>query len=173
MMPPGLQRVASVSLGGLGMAGGLLLWWGLRGLISEPAGASSMAVRLGLGLAALLPAATLLFAMVLASSAARFATAAFDPARRPDRPFLVLNQRVIANTAEQFLVFAPALLAWAAGAGATAMPGVLAAGVLFAAARLAFWVGYHAHTLARAPGMAATMAMNGLALASAALAWLG
>lgn len=173
MMPPSLLRVASLSLGGLGVAGGLLLWWVLRGLLEEPSGASSMAVRLGLGLAALLPGACLLFAMVLASSAARFATLAFDPAQRPDGPFLARNQRVINNTVEQFLVFAPALLAWAAGGGAGAMPGVLAAGVLFGLARLAFWAGYHVHALARAPGMAATLALNALALASAVLAWMG
>jgi hypothetical protein len=78
---------------------------------------------------------------------------------------------VIGNTVEQLLVFAPALLAWAAGGGAAAMGGVLAAAVVFAAARLLFWAGYHAHPFARAPGMAATLAINALALGMAARAW--
>jgi hypothetical protein len=172
-MPPGLQRVASISLGGLGAVAALLLWWAARDAIAEPSGASSMAVRLGMACAALLPAAGLLFLMVLASSAARFAAAAFDPLARPDAGFIARNQRVIANTVEQLCVFAPALLAWAAGAGAGAMPGVLAAAGLFALARVAFWAGYHVHPLARAPGMAATLVLNALALVAAGRAWVG
>jgi hypothetical protein len=172
-MPPGLQRIASISLGGLGAVAALLLWWVVRDVIAEPSGASSMAVRLGMAGAALLPAAALLFLMVLASSAARFVQAAFDPLARPEGRFIALNQRVITNTVEQLCVFAPALLAWAAGGGAAAMPGVLAAALLFALARAAFWAGYHVHPMARAPGMAAGLALNALALVAAARAWLG
>lgn len=171
-MPPRLQRIASLGLGGVGMAAGLVAWWWLSGVLPVPDGSATMAVRLGWALAALLPALALLWLMTLASSAARFIAAAFDPVAGRD-PLLVLrNQRVISNTVEQTLVFAPTLLAWAAGGGALAMPGVLAAAFVFALARAAFWAGYHAHPFARAPGMAASFAINGLALAMAARAWL-
>jgi hypothetical protein len=172
-MPPALARLTSVSLGGFGLVGALAGWWWLARAWPAVEGTSSMAVRLGLAAAALCPAAAVLLAMVLASSAARFAAAAFDPLAGQDGKFLAVNQRVIGNTVEQLLVFAPALLAWAAGGGAAAMPGVLAAAGLFAAARVAFWIGYHLHPFARAPGMAATLGLNGLALVMAARAWWG
>jgi hypothetical protein len=172
-MPPALARLTSLSLGGFGLLGGLAGWWWLAGSLPVPDGTSSMAVRLGLATAALLPAAALLFAMVVASSAARFVAAAFDPLAGRDGRFVAVNQRVITNTVEQLCVFAPALLAWAAGGGAAAMGGVLAAALVFAVARAAFWVGYHLSPFARAPGMAATLAMGGLALVMAARAWWG
>lgn len=171
-MPPRLQRIASLGLGGVGLAASLVAWWWLAGLLAVPDGSASMAVRLGFALAALLPIAALLLMMTLASSAARFIAAAFDPVAGRDPLLVVRNQRVITNTVEQVAVFAPALLAWAAGGGAPAMPGVLAAALVFALARAAFWVGYHAHPFARAPGMAASFAINGLVLAMAARAWL-
>jgi hypothetical protein len=40
------------------------------------------------------------------------------------------------------------------------MPGVVALGVVFAVARLVFWGGYLIGPLLRAPGMAATFAVN-------------
>jgi hypothetical protein len=172
-MPPALARLTSLSLGFFGLVSGLAAWWALAGWLAVPDQASTMGVRLGLGVAALLPAAGLLLAMTLVSSAARFAAARFDPLAGTEPPFLARNQRVISNTVEQFLVFAPGLLAWAAGGGASAMPGVLSAGLCFAAARAAFWAGYHAGTFARAPGMAASFALNGLVLWMAARAWHG
>ena len=172
-MPPSLARLTSLSLASFGLVGGLLLWWWGAREIAVPEGASSMAVRLGLAAAALLPAAALLLAMTAASFTARFATATFDPLAGRDSRFLVLNQRVITNSLEQLAVFAPALLAWAAGGGAGAMPGVLAAGFVFGLARAAFWLGYLINPFGRAPGMAATIALNVLALAMAARAWWG
>jgi uncharacterized membrane protein YecN with MAPEG domain len=172
-MTPALARLTSVSLGGLGALAGIGGWWLLAAQLPHPEGTSSMAVRIGLALAALLPAAALLLAMTLASSAARFVFVAFDPLAGAEPRFVARNQRVIANTGEQFAVFAPALLAWAAGGGAVAMPFVLAACLVFATARLLFWAGYHLHPFARAPGMAATFAINALAIVMAARAWAG
>jgi hypothetical protein len=172
-MPPALARLTSLSLGFLGVVAGLAGWWALSGRLGVPEQASTMGVRLGLAAAALLPVAGLLLAMTLASSAARFAAARFDPLSGTEPAFIARNQRVISNSVEQVVVFAPALLAWAAGGGAAAMPGVLAAGLAFAAARAAFWLGYHCGTFARAPGMAATFALNGLVLWMAARAWYG
>jgi uncharacterized MAPEG superfamily protein len=165
-------RLVSASLALIGLAAAALGWWLLAGAIEVPRGASSMAFRLGLALAALLPAAIVLAAMILAQMLLRFATGAFDPLAGRDAPLLHLTQRVIGNTIEQFAVFAPALLAWAAGGEASAMPGVIALGIVFAAARLVFWVGYLIDPVARAVGMAPSFAAAVFALGSAVLAWL-
>lgn len=171
-MPPGLARLTSLCLGGFGLVAGLWAWRELAALIAVPDGASTMGVRLGLASAALLPTALLLLMMTVASFTARFVTAAFDPLLGADPRFVQRNQRVISNTVEQAAIFMPALLAWAAGGGAVAMPGVLAAGAVFAASRLAFWVGYLANPFGRAPGMAASIALNFLALSMAGRAWI-
>ena len=165
------MRLVSASLSLIGLAGAGLGWWLLAGAIEAPRGASSMAFRLGLALAALLPAVMVLAAMILAQMLLRFATAAFDPLAGRDGRLLHLNQRVILNTLEQFAVFAPALLAWAAGTEASAMPGVIALAFVFAAARLAFWVGYLIDPVGRALGMAPSFAASLAALGLAARAW--
>ncbi|WP_144183080.1 MAPEG family protein [Elioraea rosea] len=166
------MRLVSASLALIGLAASALLWWLLGGVIVEPRGASSMAVRLGFGLAALLPAVLLLAAMLLAQMLLRFASGTFDPLAGRESRFLLVNQRVITNTIEQLAVFAPSLLAWAAGAEARAMPWIIALGIVFGAARLAFWIGYLIDPVARALGMAPTAVASLLALGAAIHAWL-
>jgi uncharacterized membrane protein YecN with MAPEG domain len=141
-------------------------------LIPVDAADASMAMRLGHGLTALLPAAFVLFAMTLVQMLARAATGRVDPTRGADPAFLVVNQRCISNMIEQFAVFVPALLALAAGVGGRLMPAVVALGLVFAAARLVFWLGYLVAPLARAPGMVATVCCNAAALLAAAWFWL-
>lgn len=167
------MRLVSASLSLIGLAAAGLGWWLLAGAIEVPRGASSMAFRIGLGLAALIPAAIALASMLLAQMLLRFATGAFDPLAGQDSRLLQINQRVIGNTVEQLAVFAPALLAWAAGADAAAMPGVIALGMVFAAARLVFWVGYLIDPLARALGMAPSFVATLAALGAATRAWIG
>lgn len=167
------MRLVSASLALIGLAAAGLGWWLLGGAIAEPRGASSMAVRLGLALASLLPAVIVLAAMILAQMALRFASGAFDPLAGRDSLLLAVNQRVIGNTLEQMAVFAPALLAWAAGAGAPAMPWVISLGVVFGAARLVFWVGYLIHPMARAVGMAPSFVAALAALGAALVSWSG
>ena len=82
-----------------------------------------------------------------------------------------MNQRALANTVEQLAAFAPALLAVAARAPAGWMPSVVAAGLVFGLARLAFWGGYMVGPLGRSPGMAATYAINVVTLVSAVSVW--
>jgi uncharacterized membrane protein YecN with MAPEG domain len=48
---------------------------------------------------------------------------------------------------------------------------VVAAGLVFALARLVFWAGYLLGPLARAPGMAATFAINVSTMVGAILVW--
>ena len=166
------MRLVSASLSLIGLAVAALGWWAIAGAIAVPRGASSMAFRLGLALAALLPAVMVLAAMILAQMLLRFATSAFDPLAGRDGRLLHLNQRVIQNTVEQLAVLAPALLAWAAGAEAAAMPWVIALAFVFAAARLVFWIGYLIDPVGRAVGMAPSAVAALVALGAAARAWL-
>lgn len=168
--PP--QRPLSVLLWGIGGAGAVLLWQAIVPFVQLDPADTSMAVRLGHACLALVPSAAVLFAMTVVQMLARAATGRIDPTSGDDPAFLVVNQRCISNTIEQFLVFAPALLALAAGAGGRQMPEVIGLGLVFAAARLAFWVGYLAAPLARAPGMVATACCNAGALVAAAWIWL-
>ena len=74
---------------------------------------------------------------------------------------------------EQLAGCVPSLLALAAGSPAAWMRFVTAAAFTFAVARLAFWAGYLLGPLIRAPGMAATFAINVSTLLAAVLVWLG
>jgi hypothetical protein len=166
------MRGLSMLLGACGIIIAFLVWRALAPLVPVNAEMASMAVRLGLGAAWLLPACGVLAAMVAAQMVGRFLVAAFDPLAGRDSRFLLVNQRVIANTVEQTLIFVPALLALAAAVSAAQMPAVLAAAVVFALARLVFWAGYLVAPMARAPGMAATMAVVLATLMAAAWKWL-
>ena len=166
------MRGISLLLGVCGAIAALLAWQVTVPLIPADPAASSMAVRLGKASAALLPGVAVLAAMLLAQMAGRFATAAFDPLGGRETRFLQVNQRVISNTVEQLAVFAPALLALAAGAPAARLPEVLALGIVFALARLLFWGGYLAATVARAPGMAASLVTTLATLLAAAWNWM-
>ncbi len=167
------MRGVSLLLSVCGLVGAMLGWRMTVGLLPalDPA-ASSMAVRLGLAAGFLLPAALLLAAMIAAQMVGRFMAGAFDPTSGAETPFLIRNQRVIGNSVEQLAVFVPGLLALAAGASRADMPGVAAAALVFAAARGLFWAGYLAHPMARAPGMAASFAVNLATLLAAAWLWL-
>lgn len=156
----------------MGGVAAILLWQAVAAAIPVDPAASSMAIRLGAAALALLPGAAVLFAMTVVQMLARAATGRVDPLSGTDPAFLLVNQRCIGNTVEQFLVFAPALLALAAGVSGRRMPEVLALGVVFGAARLAFWAGYLLAPLARAPGMVATVCCNAAALLAAAWIWL-
>lgn len=166
------MRGLSVLLSAAGMVAGVLLWRTLAGVLPVDGNASSMAVRLGLTLAALAPSAAILLAMTLAQAGGRFLGGTIDPTLGRDGRFLLLNQRAITNSIEQLLPFALFLLTWAAGADAAAMPPLLALGAVFALARLAFWIGYLITPILRAPGMAASFAANIAAGAGAFHAWL-
>jgi uncharacterized MAPEG superfamily protein len=167
-----MDRGLSLLLWGCGAAGAVLSWQALVPLMPVDAASSSMAVRLGHGSVALLPGAAALAAMVLVQMLARAVTGRVDPNVGTEPAFLVVNQRCISNTVEQFLVFIPAMLALAAGVPGPRMPEVMALGVVFGLARLLFWAGYLADPVARAPGMVATVTCNAAALFAAAWIWL-
>ena len=166
------MRGLSLLLSTAGGIAGFLAWQGLAALIPADPAAASMAVRLGLGAASLLPAGLVLAAMILAQMAVRFWQGAFDPNAGKDGRFLRVNQRVISNTVEQLAILGPAILALAAGAPAARMAEVLAIAPVFALARLVFWAGYLTAPILRAPGMAASFAASAAALGWALAVWL-
>lgn len=167
------MRGLSALLSAAGVVAALVLWRALAGAIPPDPGASSMALRIGLALLALVPAGAVLLAMTVAQAMIRFVTGALDPLAGRDGHLLRLNQRCITNSVEQLLPFAIFLCAWAAGAAAPAMPGVLALGVVYALARLAFWAGYLLAPILRAPGMAASLAASAAACVAALRVWSG
>ena len=154
-----------------GLFGAAALWWLFAALL-HPAGGDA-SVRLGVAAAALLPNALLLLAMVQAQMAGRARSGALDPTAGTDGAFLRANQRVISNTVEQTVAFAPAVLALAARVAPDALARVIALPLVFAAARLVFWLGYLTGPRWRAPGMTATFAVNAATWLAAAWAWLG
>lgn len=158
----------------LGSAVGIVvaaaLWLGLGRML--PVGIThGMQERIGLAVAALLPAVCVLDLMIVAQMGLRVGAGALDPLSGRDGRLLQVNQRVLTNTVEQLAGFAPSLLAVAAGATAARMPSIVAAGIVFAAARLAFWAGYLLGPLWRAPGMAASCAINVATLVTAIRLW--
>ncbi|MBN8904128.1 MAG: hypothetical protein BGO51_09720 [Rhodospirillales bacterium 69-11] len=165
------MRRKSVLLATIGLIGALLAWRLLTAVL-VPAPTGTPYQRLAFGLAALLPAAAVLAAMILAQMGARFSAVVIDPTAGRDTRFLVVNQRVISNTVEQLAVFIPAMLAFAARSLPADIPGLLALGIVFALGRLAFWAGYLRAPLFRAPGMAATAGANLAALVGAIWVWL-
>lgn len=166
------MRGVSLLLACCGIIAALFLWRGLIPLMPADSEATSMALRLGRGAAALLPAAGVLAAMIAAQMLARFAAFVLDPTAGQETRFLLLNQRAITNSVEQMAILVPALLALAAAVPARQMPEIVAAGAAFAIARIVFWAGYLIHPVARAPGMAASAAISLSCLMAAAWKWL-
>lgn len=154
-----------------GLISAAVLWWLFAALL-HPAGGDAGA-RIGVAAAALLPTALLLLAMVQAQMAVRARSGAVDPTAGVDNAFLRLNQRAISNTVEQTVAFAPALFALAARVAPDSLARVIALPLVFAAARLVFWLGYLVGPRWRAPGMTATFMVNVVTWIAAAWAWLG
>jgi hypothetical protein len=154
----------------LGIAGAFVLWSVLAAnLAASPAAAT--AERLGMACAALLPGVLVLNLMIALQMLGRAWIRAIDPLAGVDSRFLQVNQRALTNTVEQLAGFVPALIALAAAAPPIWRPGVVALGYVFGAARLVFWGGYLMGPLLRAPGMAATFAVNLATFAAAVRVW--
>jgi len=98
-------------------------------------------------------------------------TGAIDPLAGRDVRLLQINQRALSNTVEQLAGFAPALLALAAGASPGWMRWVVGAVIVFGLSRLVFWGGYLLGPELRAPGMAASFAVNVTTFVAAIWVW--
>jgi uncharacterized membrane protein YecN with MAPEG domain len=159
-------------LSAVGLLAAYGVWYAMVQTIpADPATTQSQ--RLAVAFAALLPSVALLEVMIVVQMRARAATGAIDPTEGRDSRFLRTNQRVITNTVEQLVCFIPALLALAGRIGSERMGEVVALALVFALARLAFWLGYLTGPILRAPGMAASFGVNVVTLVAAAWAWLG
>jgi hypothetical protein len=79
-----------------------------------------------------------------------------------------LDQRVLSNTTEQLVL---ALVVWPFVASSLGGAVVLAMGLAFALARLAFWAGYHLWAPLRAFGFAASFYPTVLAAVWSVVAW--
>ena len=154
----------------LGIAGAFVLWRVMAAILAVGPAAAT-AERLGMACAALLPGVLVLNLMIALQMLARAWIGAIDPLAGVDSRLLQVNQRALTNTVEQLAGFVPALIARAAAAPPAWMPGVVALGLVFGVARLVFWGGYLMGPLLRAPGMAATFAVNVATYAAAARVW--
>ena len=166
MGPRGRSALGSA----IGVTAAFAGWQGLAGILPVDL-AGGLPERLGLACAALLPAVCVLDLMILTQMWLRARRGAVDPLAGHDDATLLVNQRALTNTAEQLAGFAPALLAVAAGVSSDQMRFVVASGVVFAVARLVFWAGYLLGPTLRAPGMAATFAVNSATLVAAIWVW--
>jgi uncharacterized membrane protein YecN with MAPEG domain len=155
---------------GFGIVVAFIVWLVLSRIIPGNATAT-LPERLGLAFASLLPAVCVLNLMIVVQMRLRMVYGAVDPLAGRDARPLQVNQRVLTNTVEQLVGFAPALLALAAGAPPGWMSMIVAAALVFALMRLAFWGGYLLGPLLRAPGMAATFAINVATMIAAIRVW--
>ena len=155
---------------GLGIVVAFIVWEGLAHVITTDPTAT-LPQRLALALGALLPAVCVLNLMIVVQMRLRAGSGAVDPLAGQDTRLLQVNQRALTNTVEQLAGFSPALLALAAGASPGWMPYIVSAGLVFGLMRLVFWGGYLLGPLLRAPGMAATFAINVSTLIAAVCVW--
>ena len=163
LVPPAVGLAVAYAIG-YALSRGLSAW------IAPTA--TGPAQRIGLACAALLPALAVLLLMIVVQSTVRVLTGTIDPTTGRDGRFLQVNQRVITNTVEQLTIFVPALMALASRVRPDLMHTVVAIALLFAIARVAFWIGYLLGPRLRAPGMAVTLLLNVLTLGGAAWVWL-
>ncbi len=163
------QKVVAVG-GGSGLLTMLLGLWLLYNILPAPQAAGDLAGRLGYALRWMPVAALPLFLMVAAVANARFSSEAIDPTLGLEDRAMVVNARVADNSVQQFLLFFAGSLGLAASLPPEHMTVIGAAAIVFAACRVAFWIGYRIHPLYRAFGFTSTAWLN-LGLLVAAL-WL-
>ena len=153
------QRTVTVGAAS-GIAGMIILVWGLAAVISQPVIADTAADRLAYALRwAVLPALTLL-AMIAAVGNARFASEAIDPTLGKESPKMVVNGRVADNTLQQFVCFLVGITALSVSLPIDRISYVPAVALTFVISRTIFWIGYRIRPLYRAPGFSSTAYMN-------------
>jgi uncharacterized MAPEG superfamily protein len=145
-----------------GVVFGTALAWGLFYVFWPAAspGVSGAGDRLVLAAGFLVWPALVLLVMVFAVALTRFATAAFDPLKDPERSFQRRAQRALSNSIEQTAIFVPALLAASVLADPADIRFAGEVTALFCAARVLFWGGYIVNSFYRAPGMIMTLNIN-------------
>lgn len=152
------KLVAAGSLSGvLFMLAGL---WVLTGTIDGLAAAATSADRLAFAAKWNAVAIIPLFLAIAAVGNERFKCPSIDPLAGKPSAKMVVNNRVVDNTVQQFLLFATATLAVATSADGNQIRIVAAAAIVFVILRIAFWIGYRIDPIYRAFGMGGTMYLN-------------
>jgi hypothetical protein len=165
------QRTVAIGAAS-GIAGMIILVWGLSAVIPQPVVADTAADRLAYALRwAVLPALTLL-AMIVAVGNARFASEAIDPTLGKESREMVVDGRVADNTSQQLLLFLVGMLALSVTLPLARLNLVGALAITFVIVRLAFWIGYRIKPVHRAFGFAATAYMNLAMLLASLWLWL-
>ena len=100
------------------------------------------------------------FIMLVVVGNARFLSKAINPLRHAESKIMEIDGRVVENTLQQNFVFLIVSLTAATFLWHEFLNIIWACGIVFALARVAFWVGYRIDPLYRAAGMAATGYMN-------------
>jgi hypothetical protein len=118
--------------------------------------ASTLAFTLKVNALGLIP----LFILIAQVGNQRFLSDAIDPLRHKENQRMEVDGRVVDNTMQQQFVFFVGTLALSTLLQPGQMKLITAMAIVFVAARIIFWIGYHINPLYRAPGMAATAYMN-------------
>jgi len=158
------QRRATMAPIAIAFPIAIALWFGTYYLLPPIAGMETLLDRLVFALKC--SAVAILFCFVMAIEAVaheRLRSPAIDPLSGYDTRRMRVNLRYLQHTLEQLVVFLPGLFGLAAySADGSAMRWVVAATVVWIAARIAFWIGYHRSSAERgygAPGMVVAMLM--------------
>lgn len=166
------KRVAAGAASGVfAMLAGL---FALSGIIAGLAVDANASERLAYAVKWIALGALPLAAAIASVGNGRFNSEAIDPTAGKESHAMVVNGRVVDNTVQQFLLFATASLAVAAGARGDQLGTVAAAAIVFVIARLVFWTGYRIRPVYRAAGFASTFYLNVVMFGYALwLAWHG
>jgi MAPEG family len=158
------QRRATMAPIAIAFPVAIALWFAICYLPPPIAGMDTLLDRLVFALKC--SAVAILFSLVMGVEAVaheRLRSPAIDPLSGYETRRMRVNLRYLQNTLEQLIIFVPGLLGLAAySADGGAMRRVVAATVLWIAARVAFWIGYHRSSAERgygAPSMAVGMLM--------------
>lgn len=163
------QRTVAIGAAS-GIAGMIVLVWGLSSLIAPPAIADTPGDRLAYALRWAVVAALPFFFMVAAVGNARFTSEAIDPTLGKESKAMIVDGRVADNTLQQLVLFLVGLLALSVTLPIQRLGIVAACAITFVIVRIAFWLGYRIKPVYRAFGFASTAYMN-LAMLVASL-WL-
>lgn len=137
-----------------------LLVFGLMYVIPQAQVLDTFAERMRYALIGNIFALIPFFIMLVVVGNARFLGKAINPLRHAESKIMEIDGRVVDNTLQQNFVFAIASLTASTFVWHEYLNIIWACGIVFALARVAFWVGYRVNPLYRAPGMAATSYMN-------------
>ena len=165
------KKVAVGATSGIfAMLAGLLA---LSGIITGLAADAIAGERLAYAVQWIAAAALPLAVAIASVGNARFNSEAIDPTAGKESSRMFVDCRVVDNGVQQYLLFAAASLAVAAGARGDQLGVVAAGAIIFIIARLTFWIGYRIRPVYRAAGFASTFYLNLVLFGYALwLAWL-